>query len=275
MESLVQGKTIQAMRHNLYYEGAYNLDTVSFENAEQVAGATIAKANANFIRTDNDWLVEFGYSPGYIRFFETDGQDILFPSKKAKTGLFAATFLFTDHTRLVLNINTWTNRFRIYPATAEEMQYPFIPKYPLDVTDETDFTLPRFRAWLADHAKTGILETCTTVKGAFDMYNSTMNYLLWQAGIHPKTKCGLLTDDEIKRIYDCTAQLMGEYKTKTRICPHTDLWGNVVDVDDPALTLMTSQNRGQPCPVCGTAITSVAGGGTQLFFCPGCQPVRG
>ena len=262
----VLGQVIQDVHLNCFNEGAYQLDTLSFEGIDDLVGQKIVQANANFIHTQEGLIIEFGYDNGGIRLYDKNKEPPVI-KKMPKTGGVSVTFVF-EHVCLMVILNSWTCRFRIH--THKE----HIKKYPLDITSPIDFTLNRFNDWLNSRGNITIIDACATSKGAFDVYISFMNYILWMCGIHPKSKIKKLSENDIKCIYNTIVKIVDEYNTGTLICEHVDLYGNKIEENNKSLSLMTAKNYQKPCPKCGALIESVVGTGTKYYFCPSCQRLK-
>lgn len=168
----------------------------------------------------------------------------------------------------MIALSGWSCRFNIRKKDAA-VKYPFVTKYPVDLTDEEDFTPENFRNWLDTKKNAGITEACVTVKGAFDATVSFMNYVLWMTKTHPKTKVDQLTGKQIETMYETLKQLVYEHKNHIRTCEQTDIYDHPVLAKNPAV--MDSKRYKKPCPVCGEQTDFVSGGGTKFYFCPGCQ----
>lgn len=266
LEKELSGKVIRDIRIETITECTVDyIQLPDFCEADKMIGHKIVRINYNFVYTDNGWLAEFGYYR--IRYFKSGENINLRASGSAKTGSYTATFIF-DGGCLVIVISGWSCRFNIRQKDAA-VKYPFVTKYPIDLTDEKDFTFENFRNWLDTKMKSGITEACATVNGAFDATVSFMNYALWMAQIHPKTKVNQLTGKQIETIYETVRQLVCEHKNHIRECEQTDIYGNPVSGKNPAV--MDSKSYQRPCPVCGEQTGFVSGAGTKFYFCPGCQ----
>lgn len=266
ISNAVLGQVIQDVHLFCFNRGAYQLDTLSFEGIENLIGQKVVQANANFLHTQEGMIVEFGYDNGGIRLYDKNKEPPII-NKKPKTSGFSVTFVF-EHVCLVVFLNSWTCRFKIH--TNEEQ----IVKYPLDITSPSDFTFERFNNWLKSRGNITILEACATSQGAFDVYISFMNYILWKCGIHPKSKLKKLSETEIRDIYNSIVKIINDYSCGTFVCEHVNLFGTSVKENNNALSLMTSKNYQKPCPQCGTLIESTNGKGTKYYFCPSCQSLK-
>lgn len=98
--------------------------------------------------------------------------------------------------------------------------------------------------------------------------NAYADEILFSAGIHPKTFCNALTDQERGRLYESIRSVME--------------WGiaEVGKAGQPIEVKVRDHMRvrgrkDEPCPVCGAKIRRVGVLGYDSFFCPACQPVGG
>lgn len=95
--------------------------------------------------------------------------------------------------------------------------------------------------------------------------NAYADEILFAAGIHPKTLCISLTEEERKNLYESIRSIIA--------------WG-ISEVEKAGMPIeekvrghMKVRNRkGEPCPVCGTTIRRAGVLGYDSFFCPRCQP---
>jgi formamidopyrimidine-DNA glycosylase len=97
--------------------------------------------------------------------------------------------------------------------------------------------------------------------------NAYADEILFDAGIHPKTLCSQLSDQEKAGLFKSIKGVMR--------------WGiEQVDaarqpIDVKVRNHVKVRNRkDQPCPRCGTTIRRAGVLGYDAFFCPKCQPIR-
>ncbi|MDZ7268545.1 MAG: DNA-formamidopyrimidine glycosylase [candidate division KSB1 bacterium] len=95
--------------------------------------------------------------------------------------------------------------------------------------------------------------------------NAYADEILFHAGLHPKTFCQQLQEEEITRLYHSIRAVMQ--------------WGlDAVAAAQPALEvkvrdhLQVRNRKDQPCPKCGSKIRRAGVLGHDAFFCPTCQP---
>lgn len=278
----LEGKTIIKTSWEKYYTGKYSWHGDSVPGFDELPGQTIIFADASYILTDKGMLVFYAYTDGGLRFFDKgEAIDLQRATKSASHGYHAKIFL-DNGSCLGVNQYGWGTLFKVFKVDLGEIdtqrvgksgRYPFLPKNYIDVTDEEDFTYERFCDFLIKFPGANIIECCAAAKGAFRIDNPVMNYILHIARVHPRTKARLLTEGEIRAIFDNTKKLVVEYKSKTRVCEHTDIFGNFVPPDND-IVWMTSAVLGKPCPVCGSPIESVPAAGTKMYFCPTCQVIK-
>lgn len=179
-----------------------------------------------------------------------------------------------QHRRLTLRLDDGSslhygdekNMGKIYLCDA--VHYPTIPLFLDQGVDvmSADFTFDRFNALLGKNrrqARVFIMDQ--TLLSAIG--NAYADEILFASGIHPKTPCNLLTQEDRKRLYDSIREVLS--------------WGisEVEKADRPIEEKvrghMRVRNRGgEPCPVCGTTIRREQVYGYDTFYCPHCQQDR-
>lgn len=95
--------------------------------------------------------------------------------------------------------------------------------------------------------------------------NAYADEILFKAGLHPKTFCYQLSEEQLTALYRAILEVLE--------------WGIACvkkagrPLPDKVREHMRVRNRqGQPCPVCGTKIRRAGVRGYDAFFCPQCQP---
>jgi len=268
IKPLIEGKTITEIKCETYYKGRYSWHGDSLRNLDSIKNAKIVYADSKFILTDSNYIIEFSYFNGDLRYFNDVSDINIKPSKKSETDGYILTFYFDDKSCMTLVLYSWSTNFSIRENNMENMK--IMPKSQIELTDDAAFTLERFRKWLSERGNMNIVENCSTAKGAFDIYNPVMNYILLISNIHPRTKTRNLSDDEIEKLYRNIKNIVDNYKTGKRICEFDDIFGNKVAPKNDVVWLNSSM-LGKPCPVCGTSIDFTPCAGTKMYFCPNCQ----
>jgi len=97
--------------------------------------------------------------------------------------------------------------------------------------------------------------------------NAYADEILYDAGIHPKTFCYQLCDDEKQTLFKSIRKVLhwGIAEVSRAKQP----------IDVKVRDHMRVRNRkNQPCPQCGTTIRRAGVLGHDTFFCPKCQPAK-
>ena len=100
--------------------------------------------------------------------------------------------------------------------------------------------------------------------------NGVLQDILFRAGIHPKTKTGVLNDPERKLLFDAVKSTLIEMTRAGGRDTEKDLYGQAGSYR----TILSRNTLDKPCPVCGGALIREAYLGGNIYFCPGCQPMK-
>jgi formamidopyrimidine-DNA glycosylase len=95
--------------------------------------------------------------------------------------------------------------------------------------------------------------------------NAYADEILFAAGIHPKTRCDQLDEQQVDSLYRSVVSVLRRAIEQVESADR----GIDVKVRDH---LKVRNRRGDPCPVCGTTIRRTGVLGYDSFFCPKCQP---
>jgi len=271
IKPLIEGKTIAEIKCETYFKGRYSWHGEFFHNLDVIKNSKIIYADSNNILTDNHFIIEFSYFNGDLRYFNDVSEINITPSKKSVTDGYILTFCFADRSCMTLVLYSWSTRFKIREYDSGELTV--IPKSPIELTDDTVFTLEKFKSWLAERGNMNIIENCSTAKGAFDIFNPVMSYILLISNIHPRTKTRNLSDGEITNLYNNIKTIVDDYRSGRRVCEFSDLFGKTAAAKNDVVWL-TSQMLGKPCPVCGAPVDCTPCAGTKIYLCPNCQKIK-
>jgi formamidopyrimidine-DNA glycosylase len=95
--------------------------------------------------------------------------------------------------------------------------------------------------------------------------NAYTDEILFAAGIHPKTPCASLAEEERGKLYASLRSVIAwgisevekaQKPTEVKVREH----------------MKVRNRKGEPCPACGATIRTVGVLGYDSFFCPRCQP---
>ena len=98
--------------------------------------------------------------------------------------------------------------------------------------------------------------------------NAYADEILFNAGIHPKTLCSVLSEEDKKKLYKSIREVIswGTEEVKKAGKP----------IEKKVRSHVRVRNRkGERCFVCGTIIRRTQVHGYDSFFCPACQPAKG
>ncbi len=100
--------------------------------------------------------------------------------------------------------------------------------------------------------------------------NGTLQDILWNAGVHPKSKMAALSNEDLHHMYLAvkgTLRLMAEQGGRDT---EKDLFGNPGGYK----TVMSKNNREMTCPACGGGVKKETYMGGNVYVCPACQPIK-
>ena len=100
--------------------------------------------------------------------------------------------------------------------------------------------------------------------------NGVLQDILFRAGIHPKTKTGDLNGREKKLLFDAVKSTLIEMTRGGGRDTEKDLYGQAGGYR----TILSRNTLDKPCLVCGGTLKREAYLGGNIYFCPGCQPMK-
>lgn len=181
------------------------------------------------------------------------------------------TFTFEDGSRLYFNDQRKFGWVRLMP-TIEVPNIDFMMKVGPEPL-EADFTAEEFTERFKRRAKSPIkaaLLDQTVVAGVGNIYADES---LWGAKIHPLTKVGDVTKNELKKLYSELREVMNLAIEKGG---STDR--NYVDAEGKKGSYMdfarVFRREGKPCPRCSATIIKFKAVGRGTHICPQCQVIK-
>jgi formamidopyrimidine-DNA glycosylase len=173
---------------------------------------------------------------------------------------------------LILSLGESGNEFRYHDArdmgkvylVRELKQVPTFADLGPDAIDP-GLTLEVFRRRLRHHRGEikGVLTNQSFVSGIGNAY---ADEICWLAGVYPFRRRPRITDDEVAKLYDAVRTTLAQAIDTLR-----ERVGDRIDVEVRDW-LAVHGKEGQPCPRCGTAISSVTRARRTTYFCRRCQP---
>jgi formamidopyrimidine-DNA glycosylase len=129
--------------------------------------------------------------------------------------------------------------------------------------DALALTYPVFKNILLAHGN-GIAKSVLMDQGALaGIGNIYSDEILFQAGVHPKTKVGTLDERALKALYNAT---------KTVLKKAIERGADPERLPDDYL--LPHRRAGEVCPRGGGKVTKIVVGGRSAYYCPGRQPGR-
>lgn len=141
-----------------------------------------------------------------------------------------------------------------------------IPRFDTQAVDVCSdaFTLDAFRVIVAPaRCQVRVLLMDQTRLSAIG--NAYADEILFDAGIHPKSRCQDLDAVAVERLYESIRRVLADATAEVarRAAP----------IHEKQRDFLKVRNRkGEPCPRCGATIRREGVRGLDTFFCPRCQP---
>ena len=261
LERTVSGKTISSVKvfHPKMIRGmevAQFVDALKQERIERV------ERRGKFLL----FAFEQFYLVSHLRM---EGKYFPYPQAIEKDKHTHVIFRFTDGSELHYNdvrkFGTMELREKAtvmqVPPLAQLEREPFDPTFTAEVLAENLIRKKR------SPIKTALLDQSIFL-GLGNIY---VDETLFAARVHPLTKAGALTLDDISRIHVAGVDVLqkavesGGSTIRSYVSPSGK--------GEFQLQLAVYGQTGVPCPRCGTAIEKIKVGGRGTHFCPNCQQV--
>lgn len=175
---------------------------------------------------------------------------------------------FTDGSALVCSVQMYGGLWAFTEGTYENEYYTVAKQKPSPLSDA--FDLPYFLKLAEENAGKGAKAFLATEQRIPGLGNGVLQDILFIARVNPKTKISLLSEQELKTLFDSVKTTLRHMADQNGRDTETDLFGNPGGYH----TLMSKNTVGQPCPVCGGAIIKAAYMGGSVYYCPVCQKER-
>ena len=154
---------------------------------------------------------------------------------------------------------------RVYYVAPHQLdQVPGLEEQGPDVLDYA-ITFDEFKARLRPYRGEikGVLTRGSVLAGIGNAYSDE---ILFAAGISPFRKRTSLSDDELRRLYDCARQVTEEAVAVLRERMGEELHHKIRDF------LQVHNKGGEPCPRCGSKISQLTANQRITSYCRHCQP---
>ena len=97
--------------------------------------------------------------------------------------------------------------------------------------------------------------------------NAYSDEILWEARIHPYKKRSQLSDEDLRRLYHATRDVLAWAEPIV-----AEKMTESLDYSEWRDHLRVHRRGGQPCPRCGSTISEITAGQRITSFCRNCQP---
>lgn len=97
--------------------------------------------------------------------------------------------------------------------------------------------------------------------------NGVLQDILYDAGIHPKTKIISLTQRQRETMYGSIVKTLNEIEAKGGRSSESDIFGRTGGY----VSFLSKDTAGKECPRCGSLIIKESYLGGSIYYCPGCQ----
>ncbi|WP_051684920.1 formamidopyrimidine-DNA glycosylase [Clostridium sp. KNHs205] len=173
---------------------------------------------------------------------------------------------FTDRTALIATIQMYGGLWAYKEGQNDNPYYIGSCEKPSPLSDE--FTYEYFRALYTEALeKKSVKAFLATEQRIPGIGNGVIQDLLYQAGIHPKSKMNTLTETDIEKLYHTTRKVLTEMIEGGGRDTEKDLFGN----PGGYITYMSKNSYGEPCIKCGYQIRKENFLGGTIYFCEHCQ----
>lgn len=176
---------------------------------------------------------------------------------------------FSDGSSIVCTISMYGGLWAYQEGENENEYYLTAKSRPNPLSDQFD---REYFSKLMDSAKPSMsakafLATEQRIPG---LGNGVLQDILFNAGIHPKSKLEKLTEEDQVKLFLSIKNTLATMTKQGGRDTEKNLFGN----EGQYVTKMSKKTLSEPCPLCGGAIIREAYMGGNVYFCPTCQPLK-
>lgn len=174
---------------------------------------------------------------------------------------------FEDNSSFVVTVQMYGGIFAMPKGEDDNMYHLISKEKPSPLSD--NFTLDYFMKLcqyegFEKHSAKAFLATEQRIPG---LGNGVLQDIIWTAGIHPKTKMGNVSPEQLTELYSCIKSLLLKMTVMGGRDTQRDLYGD----KGGYVTQLGKNTLHNPCPVCGIAFQKQAYMGGSIYFCTNCQ----
>jgi formamidopyrimidine-DNA glycosylase len=175
---------------------------------------------------------------------------------------------FTDGSALVATVQMYGGLWAFIDGTFDN-EYYLIAKQKLSPLSDA-FDWDAFMKLARENGAKSTKAFLATEQRIPGLGNGVLQDILFQARVNPKTKIGLLTEQELKTLFNSVKTTLQNMADQGGRDTETDLYGN----PGGYRTLMSKNGLNEPCPGCGGSVVKAAYMGGSVYYCPSCQKER-
>ncbi len=255
---------VEVFKHRLTDALDKRIDTVAVQNRRVLAGLSPGRLQADLAghrfratrRHGKHLFAQIDAGPWLAMHFGMTGEIKYFTGDDPAPDFDRLRIDFVNGAHLAYYDQRLLGRLRLIDDPDR-----FIADKPLgpDALDP-DFDYHAFHAAIGG-ARGGIKAVLMDQAVIAGIGNTYSDEILFQAGIHPKTKVADLEPRARQRVYRAMKAVLKKAITRE------------ADPDKlPADYLIPHRRAGATCPRCGGKVARVSLGGRSSYFCPRCQP---
>lgn len=259
LNATIQGKSISYVKANqsphsfAWYSGNPE------DYAELLVGKTVgvSHARASMVEievADCRIVISEGASPRYY-------DDLKKVPKKHQ--LYVE---FDDATAIACTIQMYGGILAYHEGENQNEYYIIAKEKPSPLSDSFDFDY--FSSLRTDRTEKlsakAFLATEQRIPG---LGNGVLQDILFRAGIHPKRKMSMVSDEEYRALYDIVRSLLKQMSELGGRDTEKDLFGN----PGGYMTLLSKKTLWTPCTVCGYELHKDNYMGGTIYYCEHCQ----
>jgi len=148
----------------------------------------------------------------------------------------------------------------------ENEYYDVAKEKPSPIYD--DFDMKYFKRLLDEVRPTTSLKAFLATKQRIPgLGNGTLQDILFNAGLHPKTKVKKLSMDDKKMLFKSVKDTLNGMTEKGGRNTEKDLFGNLGSYE----VILSPKTFKNPCPSCGGKFHKESYLGGTIYYCPNCQ----
>ena len=218
---------------------------------------------------DNPWFVYLRLDNNYaLAIGELDGKVVYHEQKDDPPGILNLRLYFSDKTKLTVYVKLW-GVIKVF--TEEQLKDHNAHYNEMSISPVSDsFTPEHMISYITENEelkKLNVKKFITTKTYVNGLGNGYLQEILYRAKIHPRTKVGKLTEQELKKFQIAIAQVTREGITLNGRINQYDLFNQT----GKFVSGVNKDTVGTKCNECGSIIDKMSFEGGTCYFCPGCQ----